>query len=324
MFNVASLRLAGWYLSILMLISLIFSGLVYRSSLNEVSARLDEYDARLDASGYHIKDYETFQGRQIEQARHNIMISLVMINATIAMVGGVASFFLAKRALKPIQEAHESQQRFVGDASHELRTPLAIMKTEIEVALQDSRIKKSELQQLLHSNLDEVNRLSEMSRMLLSLSKREYSSLEFRRIDIMDPVQVAIEATDQVPRIKVKPLKKLAYVMGNRSSLEELFSVLLDNALKHSPVGSSVVVQARPFPTAVAISISNEGVISKKDLPHVFKRFYRGEMEPSEVDGFGLGLSIAKQISELHGGTIQALSQPGKMTTFIITLPRCK
>ena len=111
-------------------------------------------------------------------------------------------------------------------------------------------------------------------------------------------------------------------VNGDIDRLEQVFNNLLDNALKHTPVGGKVGIIARQFsPTFIEVVISDTGPgIPPEQLPHVFERFYRADA-PAAKTGTGLGLAIAREIVRAHGGNIQVNSTPGKGTEFLVKLP---
>jgi two-component system, OmpR family, sensor histidine kinase CiaH len=111
-------------------------------------------------------------------------------------------------------------------------------------------------------------------------------------------------------------------VRGEKSSLTELFTILLDNALKYSPPETVISISSEILRHEVKVSVVDQGVgISAADLPHIFERFYRGDKSRSQVDGFGLGLSIAKKIVESYNGTISVSSQLGQGSSFTVTFP---
>ncbi len=164
MFHSATLKLTGWYLLILVAVSLIFSFIIYGVASSEVDNRLENLQERIERdatatlpSGY---DFGSLRNVQAHQAEFNLFTSLLYINILFLVVGATASYFMARRTLAPIEESHEAQSRFTSDASHELRTPLAVMRTELEVALRDSKLSKQEMKELLTSNLEEVTKLS--------------------------------------------------------------------------------------------------------------------------------------------------------------------
>lgn len=327
MFENATLKLTGWYLLIIMVISLLFSVLVYQSAASEVNTRLDQFTQRLpdDMNKRPSSAFSILRNAQADQAAHNILVNLIYINCLVLAAGGVASYLMARRTLHPIQEAHEIESRFVSDASHELRTPLAVMKTELEVTLKDPNITKDDMKQLLESNLEEVNKLTKLSQTLLTLSKMDYGSITHEEVPFQSTALSVIERYDKdAQRIVVKQGTKPLVLDAHQPSIEELFTVLIDNALKYSPVDSKINITLGKRNNKAEFVISNLGEgINANDLPHIFDRFYRADnaRTGNEKTSFGLGLSLAKTIVSLHHGELSATSAPHKKTTFTVLLP---
>lgn len=327
MFESATLKLTGWYLLIIMVISLLFSILVYQSASSEIRSQLEQFGQQLpfDSTFDVQSQLGNLRKLQADAAAHNIFINLVYTNLVVLICGGLVSYLMAKRTLEPLEEAHAAQERFVSDASHELRTPLAAMKTELEVALKDPQLAEADMKELLESNLEEVNKLTKLSQTLLTLSKLEYDKLEHERVNFNDIVHTVINKYDSTGRIALHEKNSKITIDAHRPSIEELLTILIDNALKYSPESSTVTIGvAKRSGGKATFAITNTGKgIAAKDLPHIFDRFYRADNARSrgEKTSFGLGLSLAKQIVELHDGDITASSAPGKETTFAISLP---
>jgi signal transduction histidine kinase len=173
MFESATFKLTAWYLAILMTISLTFSVVIYQLNFREISFRLENLQHSLmDNSMYLLpsSNDETFSygpnsplSVQSRQAAGQMSLSLFYINIVVLVAGGLGSYFLARRTLRPIKESHEAQSRFTSDASHELRTPLAAMKAELEVNLREPNLSAAETRELLESNLEEVNKLIQLN-----------------------------------------------------------------------------------------------------------------------------------------------------------------
>lgn len=327
MFESATLKLTGWYLLIIMVISLLFSVLVFQSASSEVNARLEQFGRRLPA-GLSIppdNEFESIREAQAEQAAHNILTNLIYINCLVLAAGGVASYLMARRTLRPIQEAHEVESRFVSDASHELRTPLAVMKTELEVALKDAKLDARDMKLLLESNLEEVDKLTKLSQTLLTLSKMDFGNLIHEEVPFQATALSVVDRYDKDrTRIKVSQHGRLLVLDAHQPSIEELFTVLVDNALKYSPSDSTIAISLSKHSNKAEFRITNSGKgISEADLPHIFDRFYRADNARTSRDtnSFGLGLSLAKTIVELHHGELSATSAPDKETTFVVLLP---
>lgn len=308
-----------------MFISIFFSIIIYQISSSEVRTRLNivEEEFVLPLPGSTTGTYSEFQRRQLEEASISLFIALLYSNIAIWVLGGIGSYFLARRTLEPIEQFQEAQARFISDASHELRTPLAIMKSELEVAERDKSLTKDEMRELLGSNLEEVDRLAVLSDTLLKLSRQDFAELDFSLIDIRSVIDKIIATYTKTAhkRFTITGPKK-AIVRANPPSIRELFVILIDNALRYSPEGSSISIKLRSEVDSVVVVISNHGPgIVPEDLPHIFDRFYRGEKSrASSSGGYGLGLSLAKNIVDLHEGKIQIKSIPNKKTTLSVTL----
>lgn len=327
MFQDATLKLTMWYLLIIMLISLLFSSLVYQYAFNDIRMRLEQFGQGIPTvtiidPTFNIRE---LRSTQVSAASQHIMFNLILMNVIIFICGGIASFLLARKTLKPIKESHQAQSRFVSDASHEFRTPLAVMKAELEVALRAKNITNKEMRQLLASNLEEVDKLSKLSSTLLSLSRMDYASLVHEPIVLNDVIKSSLKSYTKLSnRIKFSSKSRRLIVDAHQPSLEELLSILLDNALKYSPPRSTVDVSLKKHGGKAMFQVTNLGKgIDPDDLPHIFDRFYQADnaRSHSQETSFGLGLSLAKKIVELHGGELTASSAPGEKTTFSVCLP---
>lgn len=325
MFQSATLKLTAWYLAILIAISLIFSVIIYSTASNEVGSRigiLQDSERPIIFRGS--AQLNSLRDMQVHEAEGNLLASLFITNLFIWIAGGIGSYYLARRTLRPIEEALEAQSRFTSDASHELRTPLASMKIELEVALRDTNLQKKEMRELLVSNLEEVNKLTKLSQTLLQLSQLDHENIEREKLMLEDIAKSVIERYDRSgARVKFTGGRSYA-VMANRSSIEELLTILLDNALKYSPENSKVHIALMGKKHMAGFAISNEGKgIPADALPHIFDRFYRAD--PSRTggkkSGYGLGLSLAKKIVELNNGELTVSSAPNELTTFRVFLP---
>lgn len=322
MFESATLKLTIWYLAILMSICIFFSVIIYQTSTSEIQSRFDTLEERFGIPLLGEKQTNegttTFRESQLHEAQISLLVALLYSNLAILVLGGLGSYFLARRSLQPLEASHEAITRFTSDASHELRTPLAVMKSELEVALRDTSLTKAEMKELLNSNLEEVNRLTELSQTLLQLSRQEYASVEMKRIDLTTIVRRAIKALGAPTKRLAVDIAEKTTVRANESSLTELIMILLDNALRYSPEDSTVTIKASKRAQSIQLAISNTGKgIAAADLPYVFDRFYRGDKSRTggQKTGYGLGLSLAKKIADIHDAAIDITSKPDVLTT---------
>lgn len=327
LFTSATLRLTGWYLLILTCISLLFSVLVYQIATDETERRIVEYhDKSQSLLQLNIGSslFEAIRVSEMEQSKANIIGALVYLNTVVFITGGALSYLLARRTLRPIEEAHTTQARFLGDASHELRTPLAAMMTELEVALSDPDLQKKDMREILTSNLEEVQRLNTLSNTLLALSSGRNESLEKHPFDLRTSAQEVIDRLQGATQrhLTLDAPKTLPPAVGHQPAIEELLTVLLDNALKYSPNPSPVTLRLRQQHNRLNVCIVNQGEgIDKKHLPHIFERFYRIDQSRAGEGGYGLGLSLAQQIANSHSTQVIVESTPNSTTKFSFSLP---
>ncbi len=323
------------YLAIVMAISLSFSLTLYNLSMREFDRgfrRQDELIGRIPVDGFFPPNFQRrfIQSRETaaEEAKARILSELILANVAILMLGGGLSYFLARRTLEPIEEAHQSLERFTADASHELRTPIAAMRSEVEVALMHPKLKVAEAKEVLQSNLEELDRLTQLTSGLLSLARLEDDTLDVKNQAVEPILKTAVEKVSATS--KQKNISFAVEVSGDKlsakadkASLLESLVILLDNAIKYSPAGSTVEIKARRKKDRVVISVIDHGRgIKPKDLPYVFDRFYRADISRSrqETSGHGLGLAIAKQLVERQGANISLTSTLGQSTMATITL----
>ncbi len=328
-FKSATIRLTGWYLLILMLISIIFSTAIYAITYNEIGLRLGRFQDTMQQSDYYIPrinalGVDVARDTELKEARKNLLTELLCVNLVILLTGGILSYFLAKRSLTPLEKAHEEQSRFTSDASHELRTPLAVMKTEIEVALRDKKSSSKNLKEVLTSNLEEVDKLSKLAEMLLNLSRLESDKLEFKLLDFSKIAKEAVGNYKQ-PKTRIEIIsEENVKINGNEIALADLVKILVDNAIKYSPDNTPIAVRLSSDDKHVKLEVKNSGQgISPEKIEHIFERFYRADnSRTGNKKSYGLGLSLAKKITNLHKGQIFAKSIPGVETIFTIILPK--
>lgn len=329
MFNTARIKLTAWYIIILMSVSIAFSIVIYRGMSMEVERfaylqriRFERRFTELGIPPPPFSDEEI-----IQDMKNHVVMVLLGINGVILVVMGGLSYFLAGQTLRPIQEMVETQDRFISDASHELKTPLTAMKSSLEVYVRDPKLTLSEAKSVLKDNINEVNRLQLLSESLLTLSESDIRS-SFTSVLLDDVVKQSIRlithsADEKQIRIHATSFTDIA-VKGDKAKLIELFVILLDNAVKYSEKNSEIFISKHVQKKGVEIHIQDEGCgIDENDLPHIFDRFYRSDSarKKQEVGGYGLGLSIAKKITEVHDGTITIASKLQKGTTVSLWIP---
>lgn len=334
MFHSARLKLTAWYLLILMFISVSFNLIIYKSISSEINrfsqSQRFRVERRLRENNYFPQQPIRFVDSDlIEETKHRLILTLILINGGIFFIVGTLSYFLAGKTLNPIQEMVEEQNRFISDASHELRTPLTALKSSLEVNLRDKNLSIEEAKKIMSENINDLNHLQKLSDSLLQLSQYEKTQIysTFEKVSLKQIIQESIN--------KIAPLAKNKNILiknnsinvdlnGNKYGLIDLFVILLDNAVKYSGKKSIITVNVKKIDHTVLVFIKDQGIgIDKKDRSHLFERFYRADSARSkkDVDGYGLGLSIAKKIINQHNGSIKIESILKKGTTVIVQLP---
>lgn len=334
MFHSARLKLTAWYLVIIMTISIVFSLGFYNLASKEFHRIIRVQEFRMEHPGATILQPRKFIVRvpniqDLEDANNRLKHLLVVLNGIIFFATGAAGYFLAGRTLRPIQEMVSEQRRFITDASHELRTPLTSLRSEIEVGLRSKTLTLADAKKLLGSNLEDVISMQSLSDNLLALTKdgQKANRSQMSDISLIEALDSAIKRLNGSIKKKEISIEKgidNLHVLGFPENITELFVILLDNAIKYSPEKSTISVIAKKRDGTVEIRvIDTGGGIPNEDLPHIFDRFYRASKSRSkeQVSGYGLGLSIAKQIVESHGGSISAESKITKGTTLTVKLP---
>lgn len=241
-------------------------------------------------------------------------------------IGKVATAFNQMAATIETQEAIRKQM--VADVAHELRTPLTIMQSNLEAML-DGLLQPTptELQEL-H---DEVGRLTRMTDdlRLLSLADAGQLRLDLCKVDLCQLVDAAMTslsplAASRSVQLNAETAAAPLIISADGDRLQQAVRNLVDNAIRHAPISTGVVcIKTRQDNLSVHISITDNGVgIQDNELPYLFERFWRGDKSRTRHSGgSGLGLSIVKQVVDLHQGQIQVASSPGSGTVFTVSLP---
>jgi len=325
-------RLTLIYLTIIMTLSLGFSIVFYKNSMDAANRGLNRQMAQLRErikvpSHIPIAAFDRIRDNELNSIRRDLIGRLFILNSAMLIGGGILSLYLSKKSLEPLEEALENQSRFSSDASHELRTPLTSIKTEIEVALRSKNLTTKEAKEVLNSTLEEINELDTLTTALLRLSTYDQNLTAHDKVQLGVVINKAYERVAKLAKqheITFKlPTTKLN-TLGDKDQLAEVFVVLFDNAIKYGNDKSVVNVTVEKQDNKILVKVTDQGTgILPVDIQHVFDRFYRADNSRSKknTSGHGLGLSLAKTIIEAHKGTIAVESEIDKGTTFIVSLP---
>ena len=223
------------------------------------------------------------------------------------------------------------RRQMMADVSHELKTPLTAMRGYIETLRMPEVVLDADRRDRYFETIDrETRRLERIVKDLLDLARYEHGSvvLQRRLFDIERLFENVVgrherEAHTKGVAMRIHVDAQADQVVADPDRIEQAIENLVGNALRHTPPGGTVTVNATQADGVATLSVSDTGAgISPEHLPHVFERFYKVDTaRAAESTGSGLGLSISKAIVERHGGTIRVTSHPGH-TTFTVVLPQ--
>lgn len=264
-----------------------------------------------------------------DRALSSLAVGIASVGGLILVLVGGGSWWLAGRTLVPAQRAWDQQQAFVANASHELRSPLTLMRASTEVALRGNLGKKE--RGLLNDVLNESDYMSRLVDDLLLLSRLDAGRLNLELVKqpvrkLLNDINRQISKMPQGKRISIQAKNGAGTILGDSARLRQVLLILLDNAIKHTPAETPVRVTSHRVGKNIELVVEDEGPgIPAAHLPHLFQRFYQVPGRSGQTThSYGLGLSIAKRLIELHGGRIWVESQLGSGTRFTISLPSVK
>lgn len=236
--------------------------------------------------------------------------------------------------LDRLQMSFISQEAFIADASHQLKTPLAILRGEIDLMRSKPRTPE-EVASFFSSASQEVAYLSRMVEDLVTLARVDAGEACLAK-NTLRLDEILLDLTARMDRLASEKETKITLnlsaaeaeqrpfeVQGDPDLVRSMIESLIENAIKYSPPGSTVILKVEDDSRQVRIMVEDQGPgIPAEALPKIFDRFYRSETNREKVSGSGLGLTIAKQIAELHKGSIVAQSLPEKGARFTVSLPK--
>lgn len=255
-----------------------------------------------------------------------LMKSLFLSTISIAVCSLVVIFFLvlifSKKAIAPFVRNIETQKRFITDAGHELKTPLTAIVTSADVLSMED-----ENNEWIQNIQQQSSRMAKLIGELITLSRldEERPFLNITKFVLTEAVWEISEPFASLAKAKGKnytqQIEENVIVNGDRNAIQQMLSILLDNALKYSDEHGSIHLDVHKKHKKIEMVLYNTCLSDKMpDLDHIFDRFYRAEQSRTTRDSYGIGLSIAQSIIQNHGGAIKATSKDGRSVTFTIIL----
>jgi len=224
-----------------------------------------------------------------------------------------------------VRGGQQAQRDFVANVSHELKTPLTSIQGFSQAILDGAT---NDVPHAAHIINDEAGRMRRLVDGLLDLARLDAGQAALQRVptdlaailrSVAEKLSLRAGQNNVALRVDIQPLP---VIVADGDRLAQVFTNLLDNALKHTPDGGSIALAAKPDGGTVTVSVTDTGVgIPAEDLPRIFERFYRVDKSRTAGHGYGIGLAITSEIIRAHGGTIAAESVLGLGTKFTVKLP---
>ena len=313
-------RLTAWYTAVLFLMMAIYASVTFLAVRHEFYEQLEDHPRAADG--------ELYTEAHVQEQLREVLIVLVLGLPLVVALAAAGGYVLAGRALEPVVTSFNQLRRFTADASHELRTPLSVIRGTGEVGLRETRT-PAEYKEAIGSMLEEVDRLTSLVDALLRLSHADAGTvvLSTERIDLGQlardvAASLGILADERSQRFALD-LAAGVSVSADRLVLREAVTNIIDNAIKHSPRGSSIQLDVRLDGSHALLTVTDEGPgVPVEYRDRVFDRFFRiDEGRSRDHGGTGLGLAIAKWAVEANGGRLSVNAGPRGGSAFQIALP---
>ena len=303
-----------------------------------IQTQLTPYPAQ--SFTFRVKDYDTnlfigyVRASEVTQDYQDLLQSLdwgLGIGVVIALgLSGLGGIWLARQAMQPIEQSLRRLQQFTSNASHELRSPLAAIQTNAEVALEYAegmRGMDAEKFRAIESASSSIDRADRETAAASSNQSSPAPAAGTGLISLFCSNQLfqlyQLQFEHKQIHLKAQLTERL-WLTGDKMQLSQLFTNLINNALRYTAAGGVVEVQtAAEKGFIIRVSVQDTGIgIAPEHLAHIFEPFWQAEQARSYQDGgFGLGLAIAQGIAQNHGGEIAVTSELGRGSCFVVWLP---
>ncbi len=299
-----------------------YASQVYESNKTSGFIRSFRYRSNTEDDGSRLIIFTDLSTQLIGIYKLLIQSVLVGILALVAMF--VLVFLFSGQAVAPVVESLEKQKRFITDAGHELKTPLAVISANVDVV--ELEAGKSEW---TDSIKNQVKRMNGLVKNLLTLSRMDEERMHvvYSDFDLSKTISEAASSFEAIASSKGKKyrvdIEDNIHITGDKNSITQLASLLLDNAMKYSSENGSIHVSLSRDKN-ILFEVSNTcDSIPSGNLDRLFDRFYRADSSRSrDTGGYGIGLSVARAIAQSHGGDIEAIKDGDRILRFVVTLPK--
>lgn len=279
----------------------------------------------LRANGTLIMSFQ--KGSALQKRLNQLVVQYFLLWCAGTAALGCISYMLVRLSLKPTKLALQQQNEFIAAASHELRSPLTVIKSSIQEA-QNPTVILAEKEKFLQIASSEVERMRRLTDDLLQLAGQDANvwhsemrplELDTFCIELYEEYRVISQQKGHTLSLHL-PDVRFPAISGDKQRLEQLFSILLNNALEYAPQGTPVEISAIIKGRTIQVSIIDHGIgIPDSAKQAVFDRFFRGDKSRTDKAHFGLGLSVAKEIANIHDAHIFVCDTPGGGATFTVS-----
>ena len=261
-----------------------------------------------------------------------LVFSLIIGILISLIVAYFIAIYLTKKALVPIETAWNNQAKFIQDASHELRTPISIISSKLESILKHPENTVNDEVETVADAMRETRRMKKMINDLLSLTKEDYiSTMNFENTNIEDILQQIYIDYEEIAQMQDKEFifkseLENKIIVTDKNKLRQLVLIFVDNAFKYTNKYDSIFINLSEEDNNIKLSIKDTGIGIKEDeIKYIFDRFFRSDnVRSQDIDGSGIGLSIAKMLSLNLKYEMNVDSKVGEYTVFEIKIPKYK
>jgi signal transduction histidine kinase len=289
------------------------------AEVQKTSAHSKELVAYMDDQKEYKAHFVTLASVIKEQEKNRLTIALGATAVGVLFVGSLATIFVTRQLMKPVKEAYESQERFLQDAAHELRNPLAALT----IALQQHKGNSDSNKRLFDTFSRQTRRLVQINEDLLFLERKSSSKLtKVYLTDLLLDVLEDLSLSANKKKIKLEVLQnQTIYKTIAASDYVRIIKNVVDNAIKYSPLGSTIDISQTLERGHIKITVSDAGIgIPANELAKIGNRFFRAK-NVGTIDGTGLGMAIIQKILNSYGGKFSIVSTIQKGTTVTLSIP---
>lgn len=265
---------------------------------------------------------------------NQLLKSIIAISILGILISFIIGYLIAKRIIKPIKNAYEIKQQFLADASHELRTPLSIISLSTEVLNKEVPKDREFIHQIIYDIFDETSKMTKLVNNLLFLARTDNKvfSINKEKTDLYNILKSSCNTLNILAREKnislINDAKSGFLLYIDPDLMKTAICIIIENAIKYTEKNGIITITSEKLikmnKEFISFTICDTGMgINKSDIPKIFNRFYRAESSRSKKnEGYGLGLSILKEIIDKHNGSIIVTSEIGKGSCFKVILPK--